>query len=265
VSSIIYGPVPSWRLGRSLGIDLLPGRGKTCCFDCIYCQLGKTSRPQTERSEFVALDRLARELERVRDVPADYATFSGTGEPTLGSNLGQAIDLVKTTLGLPVAVLTNSALLPREDVQQELSKADVVVAKLDAPDERLFRRINKSMLDGSLEEIIEAIGRFRSQYDGRLALQMMFVAANRSAASQMARIAAQLSPDEVQINTPLRPSPVAPLAENELAAVRDEFRGLEAVFSVYESTPPEVMPLDVQETLRRRPTSKQSSGGRARG
>ncbi len=253
MSSIIYGPVPSWRLGRSLGIDLLPGRGKTCCFDCIYCQLGKTSRPQTERSEFVALEGLARELERVRGLPADYATFSGTGEPTLASNLGPAIELAKRMLGLPVAVLTNSALMPREDVRRELSKADVVVAKLDAPDERLFRRINRSLLDYTLEETVEAIGRFRSDYDGRLALQMMFVAANRSAAPQMARLAAQLSPDEVQINTPLRPCPVAPLPKEELAAIRDEFRGLEGVVMVYESTAPEVVPLDVEETLRRRP------------
>ena len=98
MSSIIYGPVPSWRLGRSLGVDLLPGRGKTCCFGCVYCQLGTTTNPLTERSEFVSLDDLARELQSLKHVRADHATFSGMGEPTLASNLGRAIELVKEVL-----------------------------------------------------------------------------------------------------------------------------------------------------------------------
>ena len=85
--SIIYGPVPSWRLGRSLGIDLLSTRGKTCSFDCVYCQLGRTVHFVIERKEFVPISRLVSELESVRGVAADYATFSGVGEPTLARNL----------------------------------------------------------------------------------------------------------------------------------------------------------------------------------
>ena len=121
MSSIIYGPVPSWRLGRSLGIDLLSTKGKTCSFDCIYCQLGKTVHSLTERRQFVSLDELAAELEGVKDIPADYATFSGVGEPTLASNLGEAIELARSVLRLPVAVLTNSSLMTREDVCNELA------------------------------------------------------------------------------------------------------------------------------------------------
>jgi wyosine [tRNA(Phe)-imidazoG37] synthetase (radical SAM superfamily) len=251
--SIIYGPVPSWRLGRSLGIDLLPPGGKTCTFDCVYCQLGRTARPLAERAEFISLDALAREFEKVRGTPADYVTFSGMGEPTLGANLGEAIRLARRALDLPVAVLTNSSLMTREDVCQDLASADVVVAKLDAPDEELFQRVNRPLAGFSLAEIIEAIARFRGTYRGRLALQIMFVEANRNAARPLAATAAQLSPDEVQINTPLRPCAVAPLPAQELAAIREEFQDLPSVYMVYEATKPEVMPLDQQETLRRRP------------
>ncbi len=253
MSSVIYGPVPSWRLGRSLGIDMLSTEGNTCSFDCIYCQLGKTVRPLVKRREFVTLVELAKELEKVKDVPADYATFSGIGEPTLASNLGKAIDTVKSTLKLPVAVLTNSSFIPREDVRRDLALADVVVAKVDAPDEARFQAINRPFCRYTLDEIIQGIRRFRAEYNGKLALQMMFVEANRDCAPEMARIARELSPDEAQIDTPLRPCAVKPLSPEVLAAIRDEFSGFERVVTVYEAEKPAVTPLNMDETLKRRP------------
>jgi wyosine [tRNA(Phe)-imidazoG37] synthetase (radical SAM superfamily) len=253
MSSILYGPVPSWRLGRSLGVDLLPAGGKTCSLDCTYCQLGRTVRRLTVRAEFVALNVLARELEAARNVAADYVTFSGMGEPTLASNLGDALRLARDVTGLPSAVLTNSSLMAREDVQRDLACADVVVAKLDAPDEQLFRRINRPLVDLSLAEIVEAIELFRATYKGKLALQIMFVEANRGAAGRLAAIASRLSPDEVQINTPLRPCRVRPLTADEMAAIREEFGRLPNVVTVYDAPRPEVTPLDVAETRRRRP------------
>jgi wyosine [tRNA(Phe)-imidazoG37] synthetase (radical SAM superfamily) len=253
VGSILYGPVPSWRLGRSLGVDLLPAGGKTCSFDCIYCQLGRTARRLEARAEFVSLSVLARELEGVRNVPADYVTFSGMGEPTLASNLGEAIRLAREVLGLPVAVLTNSSLMAREDVRGDLACADVVVAKVDAADEQLFRRINRPLPSFSLAEIVESIELFRTAYTGKLALQMMFVEANKPFAAELAALAGGLSPDEVQINTPLRPCPVTPLSADEIAAIREEFRRLSNVVTVHDAVRPEVTPLDVAETRRRRP------------
>jgi wyosine [tRNA(Phe)-imidazoG37] synthetase (radical SAM superfamily) len=254
MGSILYGPVPSWRLGRSLGVDLLPAEGKTCSFDCIYCQLGTTVHPLTDRAEFVSLDALARELQAAKSVSADYVTFSGMGEPTLASNLGQAIQLAKSVLGLPAAVLTNSSLITRADVRQALGHADVVVAKLDAPNERLFRRINRPIVDCRLEDLFRGISLFRAGYAGKLALQMMFVKANKGFAAEMAAIARQLSPDEVQINTPLRPCPIAPLTPGEIAAIREEFPKFPNVVTVYDAARPEVTPLDVIETRRRRPS-----------
>jgi wyosine [tRNA(Phe)-imidazoG37] synthetase (radical SAM superfamily) len=205
---------------------------------------------------------LVSELDQVRDVPADYATFAGVGEPTLASNLGTAIEIVKSTLGLPVAVLTNSSLMPHEDVRQALARADVVVAKLDAPSEELFHRINRPVATRySLDEIWQGIRRFRSEYGGKLALQMMFVKANKDYAPEMARMATELSPDEVQINTPLRPCRVAPLLPEEIAAIRQEFAGLARVVTVYEATRVDVTPLNLRETLRRRPERTSQQGG----
>ncbi len=231
----------------------MPAGGKTCSLDCIYCQLGRTARRLTVRAEFVALSVLARELEAARKVAADYVTFSGMGEPTLASNLGDALRLARDVLGLPSAVLTNSSLMAREDVRRDLACADVVVAKLDAPDEQLFRRINRPVARFSLAEIVEAIELFRATYKGKLALQIMFVEANREAAGRLAAIASRLSPDEVQINTPLRPCPVKPLTADEMAAIREEFGRLPNVVTVYDAARPEVTPINVEETRRRRP------------
>jgi wyosine [tRNA(Phe)-imidazoG37] synthetase (radical SAM superfamily) len=255
VGSIVYGPVPSWRLGRSLGIDLLSTKGKTCSFDCIYCQLGRTVNPLTERKQFVSLSQVAADLERVRGISADYATFSGVGEPTLASNLGEAIGLVKSVLKLAVAVLTNSSLMPREDVRRELTSADVVVAKIDTPNEELFRQINRPYLQCTFGEIIRAIKLFRGEYQGKLALQMMFIKANRGCAPEMARIAERISPDEVQINTPLRPCAIQPLTPENISAIQREFSKLGKVVTVYEASRPQVVPFDLKETLQRRPES----------
>lgn len=255
MGSIVYGPVPSWRLGRSLGIDLLSTKGKTCSFDCIYCQLGRTVNPLTERKQFVSLSQVAADLERVRGISADYATFSDVGEPSLASNLGEAITLIKSVLKLPVAVLTNSSLMSREDVRRDLTLADVVVAKIDAPNEELFRQINRPYLQCTFGEISRAIKLFRGEYQGKLALQMMFIEANRGCAPEMARIAEQLSPDEVQINTPLRPCAIQPLTPEDISAIQREFSKLGKVVTVYEASRPQVVPLDLKETLQRRPES----------
>jgi wyosine [tRNA(Phe)-imidazoG37] synthetase (radical SAM superfamily) len=251
--SIIYGPVSSWRLGRSLGIDLLSTKGKTCSFDCIYCQLGRTINPLVERREFVSIEELKIALDKVVGVSADYATFSGMGEPTLANNLGQAIELTRATLNLPIAVLTNSSLMPRDDVRQELTQADLVVAKVDAPTEELFRKINKPCVECAFDDILKAIQVFRKHYHGKLALQTMFIEANMRYAAEMAKLAKQLSPDEIQINTPLRPCPVKPLSSEEIATIRHDFTGLSGVETVYEAPRPDVVPFDLEATLRRRP------------
>jgi wyosine [tRNA(Phe)-imidazoG37] synthetase (radical SAM superfamily) len=252
VSSVIYGPVPSWRLGKSLGIDLLSTKGKTCCFDCVYCQLGRTSYSLIDRREFVSIKRLAEELESVRGLGIDYVTFSGMGEPTLASNLGKAIELVKSVLPFPVAVLTNSAFMDEREVRQELALADTVAAKLDAPNEELFQQINRPVFGLRLKDIVSSIEKFRGEYNGKLVLQMMFIAANMPYAGELARMAESVSPDEVELNTPLRPCSVPPLPPQDMEVIEGQFARLKVV-NVYKSPKPEVQPLDIKETLRRRP------------
>jgi wyosine [tRNA(Phe)-imidazoG37] synthetase (radical SAM superfamily) len=206
-----------------------------------------------ERKEFVPISRLLLELKSLKNIEVDYATFSGVGEPTLASNLGQAIRLVKTALGLPVAVLTNSSLMIRKDVRKELTQADIVVAKLDASNERLFHTINKPAIGCSLEEIRWGIKKFRSEFDKKLALQMMFIEANKDYASEMAKIAEQISPDEVELNTPLRPCAVKPLTSEEISVIRRSFSKVKNVVTVFEASRPEVTALNIKETHRRRP------------
>jgi wyosine [tRNA(Phe)-imidazoG37] synthetase (radical SAM superfamily) len=150
-------------------------------------------------------------------------------------------------------VLTNSSLISREDVRRELALADVVVVKLDAPTEEVFRSINRPVEESRLIEIIDGIQTFRSEFKGKLALQMMFLEENRGCAPRMADIAQGLSPDEVQVNTPLRPCGVRPLPPEDIAGIKQKFSHLRNVFTVYEASRPEVAPLDMKETLRRRP------------
>ncbi|MEA1872107.1 MAG: radical SAM protein [Chloroflexota bacterium] len=251
--AIIYGPVSSWRLGRSLGIDILNTCRKTCSFNCVYCQLGETTQFVAEPKEFVSLERLAKEIQSVRQIESDYATFSGMGEPTLASNLGEAIELARSILDLPIAVLTNSSLMFREDVRQQLAHADTVVAKLDVPNEELFAVVNRPAPGLHFDQIKDGIRLFRDRYKGKLALQVMFIEANKDYASEIAALARQISPDEVQIDTPLRPSKVKPLPRENIASIREKFNNLRNVITVYEAPKPEVRPLDLAETLRRRP------------
>jgi len=253
---IIYGPVASWRLGRSLGIDLLNARRKVCDFDCVYCQLGKTRRYVVEPEEFINLEQLNREIESLRPIDADYATFSGMGEPTLAGNLGEAIEMARSILDLPVAVLTNSSLMSREDVRKRLARADVVVAKLDAPNDGLFSLVNKPASGLRFDLILDGMKRFRGIYRGKLALQVMFVQANEDYAQGIAELARSISPDEVQINTPLRPSKAKPLPPENIANIRAVFSNLRNVVTVYEAPSHKVRPLDLAETLRRRPGLK---------
>jgi wyosine [tRNA(Phe)-imidazoG37] synthetase (radical SAM superfamily) len=249
---IIYGPVPSWRLGRSLGVDVLGGTRKRCTFDCTYCQLGPTPPGPVLRDAWVDPDTLADELRATRGIRVDYVTFSGLGEPTLASNLEELIQVARELRESPVAVLTNASLIGNPDVQRALNLADFVIAKVDAQDEEVFLQVNRPRIPCSAAGVIEGIRGFRAGYKGRLALQMMFVQANAAEAESLAALAWSLGPDEVQLNTPLRPSPVPPLSRPDMAAIARVFRGLPVV-QVYEARRVSVVPLDRGETRHRRP------------
>ncbi|MDY6865005.1 MAG: radical SAM protein [Halobacteriota archaeon] len=252
---IVYGPVPSWRFGRSIGVDLISREDNICSFDCAYCQLGNTKEKTIERRIFVETDRIRRDLlPLLEKTEADIVTFSGTGEPTLALNLGEAVETVRGITDLTIAILTNSSMMFMEDVKKSLLKFDRVVAKLDAPNDQILQSINRPISEISYKRILAGIKGFGKIFKGNLALQMMFIDDNIRYAEEMADIALEIGPEEVQINTPTRPCPVQALSPGQMEEINKIFedKGLKTV-SVYRKTKPDVEPVDLKETLMRRP------------
>ena len=259
----LYGPVASWRLGRSLGVDIISTAEKTCSFECVYCQLGRTVNKATKRRVFVPTAAIERELQALApfiEEITDVITFAGMGEPTLGANLGEVVDAIRRHTRKPIAILTNAALMTEPEVRVELKKLDVVIAKLDAPGQAIFEVVNRPVsAEIKLDEIIAGLKEFRREYRGRLCLQLMFVAANRDTGAELARIAAEIEPDEVQVNTPLRPCGVKPLSSEEMKQIEKQFANLKpeiVVVSVYERMKPEVRAIDKGVVIRRRGAEK---------
>ncbi len=265
----IYGPVPSWRLGRSLGVDPVSTEKKTCSFDCVYCQLGRTVNPVIKRKVFVKPDDFVKELILAKkllrestlekgldekELPIDYITFSGLAEPTLAENLSELVKVVHQNMSQPIAILTNSSLMTREDVLKDLLLFDVVVAKIDAPNELLFKKINRPFVNYGIEKIIEQIKLFSKKFKGRLELQIMFIDNNKYFAKELADIARDIKPFCTQLNTPLRPTPVSPLSVEEMNHIEKEFKGLNTL-NVYKAVRPNVVTLNERETRRRRPSN----------
>jgi wyosine [tRNA(Phe)-imidazoG37] synthetase (radical SAM superfamily) len=204
--STVYGPVRSWRVGRSLGIDLLSANS-ICSFRCIYCQLGSINVHTCERRIFVPTSQVLGDLQASRWQDADIITLSGSGEPTLAANIGEVIQRIKLITGKPVLVLTNATLLNDPAVRRDLSAADKVFCKLDAADERTFKMIARPVPGLTLSSIVAGIRRFRKEYDGYLAVQVMLMPLHRRQETAFADMLNEIRPDEVQLNSPLRPIP----------------------------------------------------------
>ena len=207
-TSAVYGPVDSWRVGRSLGVDLLCV-DSVCSFRCVYCQLGRINVHTGERRVYVPTERVLEELRASDLAGADVVTLSGSGEPTLAANLGEVIRGIKRLTDKPVVVLTNSAHLWDAHVRRELSRADAVFCKLDAADEETFRRVNRPAGGVTLRRTFEGIRRLRAEYAGRLAVQLMLLPLNKERAAEFAALLRCLRPDEVQLNSPSRAVPRA--------------------------------------------------------
>jgi len=202
----VFGPVPSRRLGRSLGVDLVPF--KTCSYDCIYCQLGRTTCKTVERKEWVPLDAVLDELKQKLACRPDYITLSGSGEPTLHSRLGEIIDHIQAMTAVPVAVLTNGSLLWQKEVREEVALADVVLPSLDAPDSERFEFINRPHPDITFERLVDGLEAFRREFAGKYWLEVMLLGGYTSLPVQVRQLAdwaRRIQPDKVQLNTAVRP------------------------------------------------------------
>jgi len=206
----VYGPVPSRRLGQSLGIDPIPF--KTCNYNCVYCQLGRTTPLTNERRDFFPPEDILAEVRRALEIHQfdriDYITFVGQGEPLLCVSLGRLVREVKTLTNIPVAVITNGSLLFRPEVREEVCQADVVIPTLDGTDEKTFRRINRPWPELHIAGIIDGLVAFRRMFEGQLWVEVMLVKDVNDTEQALSGIAGALScvrPDQVHLNVPIRP------------------------------------------------------------
>jgi wyosine [tRNA(Phe)-imidazoG37] synthetase (radical SAM superfamily) len=225
----LYGPVSSRRLGRSLGLDVIPQ--KTCTYDCIYCQLGKTTKKTVERREYVPIDIVLEELDRkLAEKPElDYISLAGSGEPTLNSRIGDLIAGIKARTAVPIAVFTNGALLWMPEVRQALLGADLVLPSLDAGDEHLFRYVNRPHRGVSFEKMVDGLIAFRKEFRGQIWLEVFLLAGvsgMNADAERIARLSERIGADRVQLNTATRPPAedfAYAMSRESMERLREEF------------------------------------------
>jgi wyosine [tRNA(Phe)-imidazoG37] synthetase (radical SAM superfamily) len=204
----VYGPVKSWRYGRSLGIDPI-GAISTCSFNCVYCQLGEIEYCTDQRQIFVPTATIIEDLQAFAPWDVDVITLSGSGEPTLAANLGEIITEIQKLTQKPVIVLTNGTLLGDREVCQALQYAQEVAVKLDATYSDQLTRINRPLSDLDWEEIYTGIEQFRSFYPGKLSLQTMVLSPWQKAQQQVyCHLVRKIQPDTIQLNSPTRPKPL---------------------------------------------------------
>lgn len=262
----LYGPVPSRRLGRSLGVDLVPP--KICTYDCVYCQVGKTTERTLQRKEYVPTEEV---LEEVRaflaegEASLDYLSLSDSGEPTLHSKIGSVIEGIKKLTSIPVAVLTNGSLLYLEEVRDDLRQADVILPSLDAVSKEVFRRINRPHKGILAEKVIEGLVEFRKVYQGQIWLEILFCKGmnnGKNELHQMKGAVNRIQPDRIHINTVVRPPTepwVAPLNLEELEEIQAFLGEKASIISEFDRHPLSLPEINVKEEifriLKRRPLS----------
>jgi wyosine [tRNA(Phe)-imidazoG37] synthetase (radical SAM superfamily) len=234
----IYGPVPSRRLGRSLGVDLVPF--KTCTYDCIYCQLGRTTNKTIEKEQWVPVEVVVDQLRSKLDFEPDYITLSGSGEPTLFSQLGELIPRIKTITEIPVAVLTNGSLLWLSEVRNSLMAADLVVPSLDAGSNQTFQYVNRPHKNITFSKMLEGLVKFRDQYTGKFWLEVFLLSGVTTVEAEINMLAHSIRlicPDRVQINTVTRPAAedfAIPVPANQLKVVAGQLHENAEIIADYE-------------------------------
>ena len=256
----LYGPVFSWRLGISLGIDLISTKEKVCNFDCSYCQIGKTFELTDKRQIFVATDEIIKEIKGLdKNIKLDFLTFSGRGEPTLALNLGAVIEELRKIRTEKIAVITNSTNFYIDEVRENLKKVDVVMAKFDAWNDELLQNINKPIDNKTIcfDKIYNGLKKFRQEFDGILELQIMFTDENKNDYKTAFELIKNIRPDRIQINTPLRPCDINPLDKAKIAEIKRDFEEFFTrygiyVVGVYDVEKKDIKSLDIKNTELRR-------------
>ena len=265
-SRYLYGPVPSRRLGRSLGVDLVPH--KICTYDCIYCQIGRTTGKTLLRKEYVPKEEVLEEVKNFLSkggASIDHFSLSGSGEPTLNSQIGSVIKGIKGMSPIPVAVLTNGSLLYLEEVRDDLRQADIILPSLDAVSKEVFTRINRPHKGISVEKVIEGLVEFRKVYQGQIWLEILFckgINDGENERHQMKRAVDRIQPDRIHINTVIRPPTerwAAPLNSEEMEEIQTFLGEKASIISEFDRHPLSLPEMNVKEEifriLERRPLS----------
>ncbi len=222
----LFGPVPSRRLGMSLGIDLVPR--KVCSLDCVYCEVGKTTKLTLERKEYIPFDKVINELTHYfeNNPDPDYITFSGSGEPTLNSRIGDVLKFIKEKKPqIPVALLTNGTLLFDPEVRAEIKAADVVLPSLDAATNSIFQKINRPVPGFDIEKYLQGLIDFRKEFKGKIWLEIFILPEFNLEQKELKKLEEaiiKINPDSIQLNTLDRPGTVADLHP----ASREELEGI---------------------------------------
>jgi wyosine [tRNA(Phe)-imidazoG37] synthetase (radical SAM superfamily) len=267
----LFGPVPSRRFGRSLGVDLTPY--KTCSLDCVFCQLGRTTHKTVERREYVNMEEVLRELEEwlETDGEADYITLSGSGEPTLHERFGDVLALIREKSEIPSLLLTNGTLLHLPEVREAAALASVVKVSLSAWDQASFGWVNRPHAELRFEELISGQKAFRKEYSGQLWMEVFLVSGMNAMPGDVSRIAAlteEIGPDRIQLNTAIRPAAedfAVPVSEERMAELTHLFHPpaeIIAEFSKQKDLKLRANRESVLAMLRRRPcTARQIADG----
>lgn len=262
----LFGPVPSRRLGISLGVDLVTH--KICSLNCIYCECGKTTNLTLQRKEYVPYSKVISELDHyfANNADPDYITFSGSGEPCLNTRIKDVIDYIKNRKkGISIAVLTNGTLLSQADVRKDLARADLVMPSLDAASDSVFRAINRPVEKIDVKDYIQGIVDFRNEYKGRIALEVLILPGINNRDDHLLclkKAIEKIRPDVIQLNTLDRPGAVTsiqPATKEELMRIKNLFKpmAVEIIASVdqrrEETSYRNDMESAILETIHRRP------------
>jgi wyosine [tRNA(Phe)-imidazoG37] synthetase (radical SAM superfamily) len=210
VYKYVFGPVPSRRLGVSLGVDLV--EEKTCNLNCIYCECGGNSHTYSKRGSYVDINKIKEELKTaMKTIKPDYITFSGSGEPTLNSDIGELIRWVKRNIDAKIAVITNSTLLHLDEVIEDISEADVIMPSLDAISHDVFLKINRPHADLRSEDILKGIKKLSERFNGKILLELFIIEGVNDTSEELelfARFLKTISIEAIQLNTLARPGAV---------------------------------------------------------
>jgi wyosine [tRNA(Phe)-imidazoG37] synthetase (radical SAM superfamily) len=226
IEHCVYGPVPSRRLGRSLGVDLVPF--KTCTYDCVYCQLGHTTRKIARRRRWLDPAEVIAAVRDKLDTEPDVIALAGSGEPTLDARIGEVITGVKQITPIPVAVITNGSLLSRPAVRRDLADADIVLPSLDAPSADLFGLVNRPHPSVRFSDLVGGLIALRKEHRGEMWLEVLLldgVTGIEAEVRKLAVIASRIAPDRIQLTTVVRP-PADPFVEPVAAETLQRVAGL---------------------------------------